>query len=659
MDMNSIIRGVFPVVAANETGVGDNGSTTNIMDSKVIEKILPLLGLRAISPMYSFIGSWLGIEASSLLTVVAGLWALNKLARQLYHFIEGFISEHFMSSIDISSNDEIYQHLMKWLAAQPRMVNSRALTAETNSKTAWEDEDASNVARDQSGVYLNFSNQEARAPPRYVPALGLHSFWWKGQYYRLQRKRHSIWDDGSSGGISTFMDKEDIVVSCFWRNPDSIKQLLAHAKEQYFSNHQARTMVKRPSPQQLRRYGGRHNWQQVADRPVRDIRTVVLDQHQKLQVLADMNEYLHPETPQWYANRGIPLRRGYLFHGPPGTGKTSLSFALAGIFGLDIHVISLLEPTLTEEDLSTLFATLPRRCVVLLEGKNNRQLTKCCEIPLNTTQQLLTCATDIDTAGLRRPAEELDKKAKASSEGDNNNSSSSSSNNKNGTVNDWKVSDLAKALKKEGDDQKKGISLSGLLNAIDGVASHEGRVLIMTTNVPESLDDALIRPGRVDLQVQFTNATQEQAQELFVRMYDSDQGRPRSSGKPAVLASAEKKKAQHHRHHHDHHHQQQKKPSSEEPGDKKEEEKTNGASMGPETSSAIKSGDLDISIEELPAVAARFAAKIPDGEFSPAQIQGYLLKRKKHPLKAVEEADKWVEGLIRQKAMKTKIMQVQ
>lgn len=191
------------------------------------------------------------------------------------------------------------------------------------------------------------------------------------------------------------------MISCLWRSPgkyifpscrpyslksprianwahtaEPIKELLAHAKEQYYSDHQARTIVKRPNPQFLRR--GRNSWQQVANRPVRDMKTVVLDQQQKLQVLADMNEYLHPATPRWYANRGIPLRRGYLFHGPPGTGKTSLSFALAGVFGLDIHVISLLEPTLTEEDLSSLFSSLPRRCVVLLE--------------------------DIDTAGLRRPA---------------------------------------------------------------------------------------------------------------------------------------------------------------------------------------------------------------------------------------------------------------
>jgi mitochondrial chaperone BCS1 len=49
------------------------------------------------------------------------------------------------------------------------------------------------------------------------------------------------------------------------------------------------------------------------------------------------------------------------------------------------------------------------------------------------------------------------------------------------------------------DEDKKPITLAGLLNAIDGVFSRDGRLLIMTTNYPEKLDAALTRPGRVDL----------------------------------------------------------------------------------------------------------------------------------------------------------------
>ncbi|KAI0115521.1 P-loop containing nucleoside triphosphate hydrolase protein [Nemania sp. FL0031] len=602
MSVDAFFRGIFPEMVDNVTAAGNESSTPQGMSFSVVETILPLIGLRGFTPVYKFIERWLGWDPTYLLMAGGFIWAANKIIQQVFTFFYGLVTEYMMSTIHISSTDEIYLHLMTWLSKQPKMVNSRSLMAETVSKTAWEEEDESTVARDYTGVYLNFSNQEARTTPKYIPAMGLHNFWWKGQYFRLHRKKESVFDDNSSGGFNALRDKEDLMISCLWRSPEPIKRLLAHTKGHYYRDHQARTIVKRPNPQFMRR--GRHNWQTVANRPVRDMKTVVLDQEQKLQVLADMNEYLHPATPRWYANRGIPLRRGYLFHGPPGTGKTSLSFALAGVFGLDIHVISLLEPTLTEEDLCSLFSSLPRRCVVLLE--------------------------DIDTAGLRRPADKLLAEERAAKEEMENPDTIESNR---ATSND--IKELAKVLKKDNEDQKKGISLSGLLNAIDGVASHEGRVLIMTTNVPESLDDALIRPGRVDLQVQFTFASKEQARELFIRMYEGDKGRSKAVLSEAPLANGKASE-----------------PIS-------SSTTSNGHAVLPDTPSNIGPAGLDISIEELPEIAAQFGEKIPAGEFSPAEIQGYLLKRKKQPARALEEVDKWVAALLQQKASKTKVSQVQ
>ena len=416
--------------------------------------------------------------------------------------------------------------------------------------------------------------------------------------------------------------------------------MLQTAKQEYYNDHYAKTTVKRPSPQNRRGFG-RNAWTQVAQRPVRPMKTVVLDAKQKVQVLADINEYLHPATPRWYANRGIPLRRGYLFHGPPGTGKTSLSFALAGVFGLDIFVISLLEPTLTEEDLLALFNSLPRRCVVLLE--------------------------DIDTAGLSRQ-EEANKEANPSPAHDTlaeptrslpegpttretrgggarkrgGGGHSSGGDNPPQSPNDWKVSDLARELKKPwANDDKKSISLSGLLNAIDGVASHEGRVLIMTTNKPETLDDALIRPGRVDLQVAFGNATQEQARELFERMYEADSRAKVANGSAAAAAT--------------------------ENGSTREKEAataanghaTADAAEKLPTSEALGDHRLDITIEELHVIAQEFAERVPEGQFSPAELQGFLLKRKKNPRVAVQEVGPWVDAMVQQKASRTKILHMQ
>jgi chaperone BCS1 len=76
---------------------------------------------------------------------------------------------------------------------------------------------------------------------------------------------------------------------------------------------------------------------------------------------------------------------------------------------------------------------------------------------------------------------------------------------------------LAKRHKAGGKDS--GLTFSGLLNALDGVASSEGRIIVMTTNHLDKLDPALIRPGRADVKLWFGNATADQARRLFERFF--------------------------------------------------------------------------------------------------------------------------------------------
>lgn len=63
------------------------------------------------------------------------------------------------------------------------------------------------------------------------------------------------------------------------------------------------------------------------------------------------------------------------------------------------------------------------------------------------------------------------------------------------------------------------VTLSGLLNALDGVASAEERLIFMTTNYRERLDPALIRPGRVDVQQHVGLAEEGQLKALYTRFY--------------------------------------------------------------------------------------------------------------------------------------------
>ncbi len=63
---------------------------------------------------------------------------------------------------------------------------------------------------------------------------------------------------------------------------------------------------------------------------------------------------------------------------------------------------------------------------------------------------------------------------------------------------------------------------AGLLNAVDGVAAQEGRLLFMTTNHIERLSEALIRPGRVDVRLEFTHASRDQVHVFFLNFYQVD-----------------------------------------------------------------------------------------------------------------------------------------
>jgi chaperone BCS1 len=143
-----------------------------------------------------------------------------------------------------------------------------------------------------------------------------------------------------------------------------------------------------------------------------------------------------------------------------------------------------------------------------------------------------------------------------------------------------------------------------------GVASHEGRVLIMTTNHLEKLDEALIRPGRVDQQVGFKNATQEDAKEIFERMYTKDL--------PYITTKA------------------------------------NDA-----LNSVVEHGEEEKPSDELSQAAEKFAEQVPEGEFSPAELQGFLLKRKKDRKKAVEDIGAWVASMKERKTKGSKLLQVQ
>lgn len=175
MDLHTLLRGTMPTFAGNMTESGGNMSGGGGgLHNGILESLVPLMGgkfnplMQSFMLLYDVAGSRLGIDPTIILTCLGFVWAGNKLWKQVYLTLYGVLQEYLTASIHISSSDEMYLHMMKWLAGQPKMFNSRSLTAETTSRTAWEEEEDAEIlftriSADGSGAYLNFSNQEAKS----------------------------------------------------------------------------------------------------------------------------------------------------------------------------------------------------------------------------------------------------------------------------------------------------------------------------------------------------------------------------------------------------------------------------------------------------------------------------------------------------------------
>jgi chaperone BCS1 len=80
---------------------------------------------------------------------------------------------------------------------------------------------------------------------------------------------------------------------------------------------------------------------------------------------------------------------------------------------------------------------------------------------------------------------------------------------------------LGKSAEKPDTMEQFGVTLSGLLNALDGFNAPEDVLFIMTTNKVEALDEALLRPGRIDYRLYMGQACEEQKTELYRRFFPS------------------------------------------------------------------------------------------------------------------------------------------
>ncbi|KAI0326269.1 P-loop containing nucleoside triphosphate hydrolase protein [Cubamyces sp. BRFM 1775] len=486
----------------------------------------------------------------------------------------GFIDSFFLTA-HFSQEDYPYDWLMHWLskAGQPAWGRSREFDITTRSvsrhgitqKTTGDLEEENEDEEEESGEFHQGGGRRRKVA--IVPSMDTtHTIYYRGHWLRITRtKRYQ--DYGSCA---------ELKISVVARNNDILKRLVLEAKREYEKDAEHRVHIFMADTT----YGC---WRWNGARQKRPMSSIVLEPGVKDMILADCKDFLASED--WYAERGIPFRRGYLLHGVPGSGKTSLIHSLAGELGLDIYVVSLSSKGMSDNTLTTLMGNVPSRCILLLE--------------------------DLDAAFTRGISRDETSTGAPTTTTSSSGSSSSTAKNKE-------------------DNDGSTLSLSGLLNSLDGVAAAEGRLLFATTNHIERLDPALSRPGRMDVWINFKHATKWQAEGIFKCFFPARPSNPPATS--AVSPSAAPADAKH-------------------PADA-----TSSANLAESKRKRAAHSIPLLSEEEISDLAKRFADAIPENELSVAALQGYLLRNKTRPRECVDEVAAWVvsEREMREKLKKEK-----
>lgn len=108
-------------------------------------------------------------------------------------------------------------------------------------------------------------------------------------------------------------------------------------------------------------------WHTESKVTARSIESVVIPSAIKNKLIGDLDKFFSPRTKSFYNRNGIPYRRSYLFHGLPGTGKTSMVNALAGHFHRSVCYLMPTHPEMTDDSLREAINQIPDNSIVVFE----------------------------------------------------------------------------------------------------------------------------------------------------------------------------------------------------------------------------------------------------------------------------------------------------
>jgi len=209
----------------------------------------------------------------------------------------------------------------------------------------------------------------------------------------------------------------------------------------------------------IKKYHG--EWRSIGTLTGSRLSSVCVESHIKSDLMNCIQIFLNRK--EWYNDKSIPYQLGIMLYGPPGTGKTSIIRCIASELDRDLHVLNASKI----RDIEDAMSSLPQDSLIVVEDIDTDSSTH-------------------SRAPVARITEDPDESPPIIEE----------------EIFKFSLSNL-----------------SDTLNAIDGLGPTNGRILIMTTNVIDKLDRALIRPGRIDLMVELGYVTRDTFYQMMTKFY--------------------------------------------------------------------------------------------------------------------------------------------
>ncbi|KAJ7662552.1 P-loop containing nucleoside triphosphate hydrolase protein [Mycena polygramma] len=418
-----------------------------------------------------------------------------------------------------------------------------------------------------------WADPKVQGNAEYVPTYQQPQlFRWRGHWVEIKRSKEG---EARFTPLGTFQPVSSIFLTIYTLDMSLLSAMVEDARTRYVEVNRPNVVIHlADSPH----YSPSIVWTNVKHKVRRPLSSIILQDGVVDGLVRDAKEFL--ATEDWYVEAGIPHRRGYLLYGPPGTGKTSTIYALAGALNLEIYSLSLASSFVDDSFLQRAASSIPRHALFLIE--------------------------DIDCAFANRDDEDKDA---------------------------GRVTDNG-AKRGMYDPPRAAVTLSGLLNVIDGVGSEEGKLFFATTNYIDRLDPALLRPGRIDRKVGYELSTAQQAHALFLRFFPEARF-PEYASAPVKTAPQEDLKTD----------TLSNTSASEKPATADEPTDAVPTSDTKDSTATTADADADPPRKTIPLLAALFASQIPTGEFSTAELQGYLQSHKTTPAEAAAGAAEWVETI--------------